>query len=584
MRKIFIVMATFMLISSIAIAGTFAPTPMMLTSSDVISYAFNGSQVDIPVSLTGTSALMRFSVFTKNKADQIIDIKNGHLGWHYMNKIDTCIYLSGEYHFQPGSDKITWDGKDNDGGIVPPGEYTFYLWGFDNMSPRIIAEPRAQGYGSNDDYLIADEQGNLLANPIHYMGHNDMQKWIIGSDPEDDALYETCSIVMPEGFRSAGSGSELIPDHDWSFSYHRFFNSNTLTSKALKFSWVPNDMGTQDTDFDVSFSQLNAYTGSEYQWPYAWYGECNYKEAEAVRTYMHIVDLEAGEYIGYIDHTDFFEDVADYQTGGAYGLQGGWTQSTFNDDKGYMIGGCHCCCIRVCFEPSYYFEDPDDTVRWVNDQGDYFWDLNWETTAQYPWLCNSLIEGMSNHGFGSDQHVMIEAEQYWGSTSFNAALPDGTALGNYSYAGEIDQAKGGGTILDVVPNGAGAFDGAYVVKTGSEGNEPGTFWIARDSFMGTITSSVGVEEEAPAAFSVAQNSPNPFNPTTTISLSLAEAGNVTIDVFNAAGQKVDTLVDGFREAGSQSVVWDASDFSAGVYFCTVRSDDFSKTVKMTLLK
>ena len=166
------------------------------------------------------------------------------------------------------------------------------------------------------------------------------------------------------------------------------------------------------------------------------------------------------------------------------------------------------------------------------------------------------------------------------STSFSLGAPDGTGVGRYSYAGEIDANKGGGDICD---NGS-AFDGIYVPCLSPAEGSNTVEWIARDSISGTISSGVGVEEDAPAAFSVAQNSPNPFNPTTTISLSLAEAGNVTVDVFNVAGQKVDTLVDGFKQAGSQSVVWDASDFSAGVYFCTVKSDDFSKTIKMTLLK
>ena len=51
-----------------------------------------------------------------------------------------------------------------------------------------------------------------------------------------------------------------------------------------------------------------------------------------------------------------------------------------------------------------------------------------------------------------------------------------------------------------------------------------------------------------------------------------------------AGQKVDTIVNEFMNAGSQSIVWNASDFSAGVYFYTVKSGDYSKTIKMTLIK
>jgi len=100
-----------------------------------------------------------------------------------------------------------------------------------------------------------------------------------------------------------------------------------------------------------------------------------------------------------------------------------------------------------------------------------------------------------------------------------------------------------------------------------------------------ITSKeVSVTDEAPSVFAVEQSSPNPANPTTTISFTLPESGNVTADIFNVAGQKVDTLVNDFMDSGRHSVVWDGSNLSTGVYFYTVTSGEFSKTMKMTLLK
>jgi len=112
----------------------------------------------------------------------------------------------------------------------------------------------------------------------------------------------------------------------------------------------------------------------------------------------------------------------------------------------------------------------------------------------------------------------------------------------------------------------------------------GIFFIGHDSIKGDLSYSIGVADQAPAAFTVAQNSPNPFNPTTTINYTLAKTGHVTIDVFNMAGQRVDTIVNSNMNAGSHSATWNASKFSAGVYFYTVKSGDFSKTTKMTLLK
>ena len=128
-----------------------------------------------------------------------------------------------------------------------------------------------------------------------------------------------------------------------------------------------------------------------------------------------------------------------------------------------------------------------------------------------------------------------------------------------------------------------AYDGIYCDNVSIE-NDNQYWFVAHDSFKGTLTSAVSVDDGGPQAFSVSQNSPNPFNPSTTIHYTLAEAGDVSIEIFNVAGQRVDTIANEFMSVGSHSVTWDASGFSAGVYFYTVKTGDFSKTMKMTLLK
>jgi len=85
------------------------------------------------------------------------------------------------------------------------------------------------------------------------------------------------------------------------------------------------------------------------------------------------------------------------------------------------------------------------------------------------------------------------------------------------------------------------------------------------------------------------NYPNPFNPTTTISYNLPQAGHVTLEVYNVAGQKVRTLVDQHQDAGRQSIIWDGKDeyssqVASGIYFYRIDTEDFSSTRKMVLLK
>jgi len=78
--------------------------------------------------------------------------------------------------------------------------------------------------------------------------------------------------------------------------------------------------------------------------------------------------------------------------------------------------------------------------------------------------------------------------------------------------------------------------------------------------------------------------PNPFNATATISCSLPQPGNTTIEVFNLIGQKTSVLFDGYQQAGEHSYIWNASGFSSGVYFIKLTGADQSKTTRVTLLK
>ena len=81
-----------------------------------------------------------------------------------------------------------------------------------------------------------------------------------------------------------------------------------------------------------------------------------------------------------------------------------------------------------------------------------------------------------------------------------------------------------------------------------------------------------------------QNYPNPFNAVTNIGYNLGEAGNVTLRVYDITGRLVSTLVDEHQGHGDQTVTWDASDVSSGVYFCKLQTGGFSYVKKMNLLR
>ena len=90
--------------------------------------------------------------------------------------------------------------------------------------------------------------------------------------------------------------------------------------------------------------------------------------------------------------------------------------------------------------------------------------------------------------------------------------------------------------------------------------------------------------EIPDEFGLAQNFPNPFNPSTTIELALPESTPVRLNVYDATGRLVARLVDGPMAAGMHQVRFDASRLPSGVYIYMVEAASYRETRRMVLLK
>jgi hypothetical protein len=101
-------------------------------------------------------------------------------------------------------------------------------------------------------------------------------------------------------------------------------------------------------------------------------------------------------------------------------------------------------------------------------------------------------------------------------------------------------------------------------------------------------STVGVNNistTVPDKFSLKQNYPNPFNPTTSIRFDVTKASRMTLNIYDASGKLVLTLINNeVVPTGTNEVVFDAAKLSSGVYFYTLSSDSFRETKKMMLVK
>jgi hypothetical protein len=94
---------------------------------------------------------------------------------------------------------------------------------------------------------------------------------------------------------------------------------------------------------------------------------------------------------------------------------------------------------------------------------------------------------------------------------------------------------------------------------------------------------------ARAGWHLARAVPNPFNPRTRISFSIAEAGRVRLKIYDVSGRLVRILVDETMGAGEHAVIWNGEDrsgsrVSSGVYYYRLESSSFVATERMTLLR
>ena len=100
-----------------------------------------------------------------------------------------------------------------------------------------------------------------------------------------------------------------------------------------------------------------------------------------------------------------------------------------------------------------------------------------------------------------------------------------------------------------------------------------------------VTTSIANHDIVPKDYSLSQNYPNPFNPTTKINFTLAESGQVNLDVYNILGEKITTLVNQEMTAGSHEINFNASNLASGIYIYRLNiKNKFIDTKKMILMK
>jgi photosystem II stability/assembly factor-like uncharacterized protein len=205
---------------------------------------------------------------------------------------------------------------------------------------------------------------------------------------------------------------------------------------------------------------------------------------------------------------------------------------------------------------------------------------------------NWVLAVQSDGGISSNSNLIVPVEL----TSFTAVGNNGVVELNWQTATEVNNqgfeierrtetsefrtigfAEGYGTTTE--PRN-------YVYMDRTAENGTNYYRLKQIDFNGTYAYSdiVEVDVTGPLSFNLAQNYPNPFNPSTSIKYSVPESGSIRLSVYNTVGEEVAVLVNGFSQAGSFEVTFDASNLSTGVYLYKLQSANSIQTKKMMLLK
>jgi len=204
-----------------------------------------------------------------------------------------------------------------------------------------------------------------------------------------------------------------------------------------------------------------------------------------------------------------------------------------------------------------------NTLRWTvrNSQG-----VPKDLDCQMPLLLDSLYNVTGTYN-GSDLEIYLNG-QLDAFTSFSGSINTTTSAltigrdltidNNYDFDGVLDDIRIYNYMLPV--SQISAF---YDVST-AVGRRPGVV--------------------LPTEFSLSQNFPNPFNPSTTIRFALPSAGFVTLKVFDVLGREVATLVRERVAAGEYSVAWNGVNCASGVYYYKLETVNSVLIKKMILLR
>ncbi len=231
--------------------------------------------------------------------------------------------------------------------------------------------------------------------------------------------------------------------------------------------------------------------------------------------------------------------------------------------------------------PDYFAKTTDGGISWTrllydgSNQNFYF--LNDQTG----WVASEHIMKKTINGGFSWSFYPVPIDFPYGLKFFDQNT--GWCVGSSGSSGVVCKSTDGGinwNIQKVEPNNA-FYDASFINAS--------TGWISGKATVvyttnGGLVSVSQISTSIPSEFSLKQNYPNPFNPATKISFDIKNSTFASLKIFDMTGKEIKTLVNENIAAGSYEVNFNASELNSGVYFYTLKTNEFTETKKMMLVK
>ena len=234
--------------------------------------------------------------------------------------------------------------------------------------------------------------------------------------------------------------------------------------------------------------------------------------------------------------------------------------------------------ICTCLVLSLGNVSADTVVFTKPDSADWTLEENQDRITDNVWITRKDIQSLFNiaqeAGFSWDNGSPVGT--LWADTITAAA--DSASYTNFvAMNGGGPQSLIGDTVSMYLPQDGLYFDVTFLSYSG--GNTGGGFSYSRTSV------TLGVDEpKTPTVFTVSENFPNPFNPTTTFEYDLPKASDVTLRIYDITGREVNQIQFFQKPAGKHRFVINGSDLGSGMYFLHFSSGFFQSIKKMILLK